>query len=287
MKKISISQAWSYATSFFSDQHSNHAIILIGVGIVIPLILNIVTGGAAAGAAMTPEQLMSGGGLAAIGGMAVLVGLIAYILQTGSYFASWRMGLAPGEESVGSALSYGMVAALPVLLLGIGFVLVIGLIFTIIFGASFLPMLMGGAAGGNEPSLATAGLVLLAIPVFFAIMLWLAARFCCIGPVMAAKRSYNPLTGLAESWRMTGASQWKLMGYFVLLGIVMFILFLIIGMIAGVSLVAGGGGMSGSSLTIFMILGSLLSIPIIYAYVAIPAGIYRALGGDNPSDVFA
>ena len=39
MNRISISQAWSYATSFFAGQGANHAIILIGVGIVAPLIL--------------------------------------------------------------------------------------------------------------------------------------------------------------------------------------------------------------------------------------------------------
>jgi hypothetical protein len=290
MNKISISQAWSYATSFFSDQHGNHAILLIGIGIVGPLILNIVTGGAAAGAALTPDQLASGAALGAIGGLAIIAGLLGYVLQTGSYYASWRMGLAPGQESLGSAISYGMVASLPVLLVTIGFILVFGILFGIIFGASFLPMLMGGAAGADNFNPAMGLGILLAIPVFLFLMLWLAARLCCMAPVMAANRSYNPLTAIAESWRMTAASQWKLMGYFVLIGIIIVIISMIFAMIAGVSMLAGGaaGGELGTgSMVTFMVVGSLVSIPLAYLSVAIPAGIFRALGGGNNSDVFA
>lgn len=290
MNKISISQAWAYATSFFSDQHSNHAILLIGIGIVGPLILNIMTGGAAAGAALTPDQLTSGAALGAIGGLAILVGLLGYVLQTGSYYASWRMGLAPGEESLGSAISYGMVASLPALLVSIGFILIFGILFGIIFGASFLPLLMGGAAGADNFNPAMGLGILLALPLFLVLILWLAARFCCMAPVMAANRSYNPLTALAESWRMTAASQWKLMAYFVLIGIVIVIISMIFAMIAGVSMLAGGaagGEMGTGSMVTFMIVGSLVSIPLAYVSVGIPAGIYRALGGGNNSDVFA
>src|SRR3546814_3650582 len=37
------------------------------------------------------------------------------------------------------------------------------------------------------------------------------------------------------SWRMTAASQWKILAYFILLGIAMFVVFMILGMIVGVS----------------------------------------------------
>lgn len=284
MNRISINQAWAYATSFFGDQHANHAILLIGVGIGGPLLLSILTGGASAGAMVTPDQLASGAAIGAISALAILAALIGYILQSGSYFASWRMGLEPGEETIGSALGYGLVAALPVLLVSLGFLLLIGILAGMVFGAALFPMLLGNSS--QAMSTGTAGLVLLALPVFLALLLWLAARFCCMGPVMAASRSLNPLSALAESWRMTAASQWKLMGYFVLIFIVVIILSMIVGMVAGVSMLASGGSVTGLS-TGALIIGALLSIPTAYLTVAVPAGIYQALGGTNAGEVFS
>jgi hypothetical protein len=283
MNPISISQAWAYATSFFSDQHQNHAILLIGVGVLGPLLLNLATGGAAAGAMVTPDQLASGAAIGAIGGMAILAGLIGYILQSGSYFASWRMGLEPGKESIGSAVGYGLVAALPVMLVSIGFIIVIGIVAGIVFGAALFPILLG--RGSDGAALGSLGGMLLALPLALVAMLWLAARFCCMGPVMAANRSFNPLLGLAESWRMTGAAQWKLMGYFVLIFIVVLILSMIFGMVAGVSMLVGGG--AGGLTTFALISSAVVGIPMAYLTVAVPAGIYRALGGGNAGNVFA
>lgn len=283
MNRISISQAWAYATSFFSDQHSNHAIALIGVGIAVPTVLQLLLGGPA----LDPSTFASGAAsMAALGGTVFLLGLIAFILQMGSYFASWRMGLAPGQESVGSALGYGLVAALPVLLVAIAFVVVVGLVIGVLFGGAMLPMLMSGdptAAG----AVGSVGLALLAVPVILAFGLWLSARLCVMGPIMAAGRSFNPLPALAESWRMTAASQWKLMGYFVLLFIVALILTMILGLVFGVSALVGGGAPGTGSIILITIVSALVSIPIAYLYVGIPAGIYKALGGGDRADIFA
>lgn len=287
MTKININDAWAYATSFFSDQHANHAIILIGVGIVGPLLLNILLGGAAGGAAMDPAALATGAAsMAAFSGTVILLGFISFAVQTGSYFASWRMGLAPGEESIGSAIGYGVVAALPVLLVSLAFVLVLGIVLGVVFGASIVPLIMSGGTPTNAQAAGAGISMLVGLPFFLVFVLWLAARFCCMGPVMADQRTYNPITGLTGSWRMTGASQWKLMGYFVLIFIVFLIISAIVGMVAGVSMMAGAQpGGAGFGLT--MILGSVIGIPLAYFYVAVPAGIYRALGGGAAADVFA
>lgn len=284
MNKISISQAWSYATSFFAGQGANHAIALIGVGIVVPLVLQLALGG---GAAMTdPMSFAGGGGMAAMGGLMILLSLINYILQTGSYFASWRIGLTGGAEPLGSALAYGLVAALPTLLLVIVVVLVLALLGFVVFGSALAPMMMSGQP--SEAAAAGSGiLMLLLMLLFFLFMVWLAARFCCTGPVMADQRTYNILTGLGESWRMTAVSQWKIFGYFILIGVAFFVIFLILGMIVGVSMFAGGGVPSGGSMIGLVIGALLLSIPMAYLQVGVPAGIYRALGGRSQADVFA
>lgn len=283
MNRISISQAWSYATSFFSGQGVNHAIALIGVGIIIPLILQFALGG---GAALTdPMSFASGGGVMAMGGSMILLGLANYILQTGSFFASWRIGLTHGREPVGAALAYGLIAALPTLLLLIAVVLILVLIAFVLFGSAFTSL-----AGGNPDPRTAAGagvFVLLMIPVFFLFCAWLAGRLSCTGPIMADRRSYNILSGMADSWRMTGASQWKLLGYFVLLFIAAMVISMILGAIVGVSVFASGGTPSAGSFVGIAIGGLLLGVPMAYLQVAIPAGIYRALGSTNQSDIFA
>lgn len=285
MNRISISQAWAYATSFFSDQHSNHAIALIGVGIVVPTLLQILMGGGAA--ALDPATLASGAdALAALGASVFLLGLIAFVIQTGSYFASWRMGLAPGQESIGTALGYGLVAALPVLLVFIGFILVFGIVFGVLFGGAMIPLLMGGG-GSVDGAAGSLGMMLLAFPLIIVFTLWLSARFCVMGPIMAAGRSFNPIPALAGSWRMTAASQWKLMGYFFLLFIVAMVLMMVLSIVFGISMLAGAAEPGGGSIAMLTIMSALIGIPIAYLYVGIPAGIYKALGGGDTSDVFA
>lgn len=281
MSKISIGQAWSYAVSFFAGQGVNHAIVLIGVGIFAPMILQFGIGG---GAAITDPMAFAGGGMAALGGMMILLSIIGYIIQTGSYFASWRIGLTNGGEPLGSALGFGIIAALPVLLLGIALGLALAAIAFLIFGSAMAPMLMGGSP---EAAAGTGALLLLLIPVFLFVALWLAARFCCMGPIMADRRSYNVISALGESWRLTAASQWKIIGYFVLLFVAAIVIFMILAMIVGVSMFAGGGAPDGGALVAMIVGGLLLGIPMAYLQVGIPAGIYKALGGSSPSDIFA
>lgn len=289
MNRISISQAWSHATSFFNGQMANHAIILIGVGIVIPFILQFALMGGAAANMFDPAALASGGAgaLAAMSGTVMVLALVNYILQNGSYFASWRLGLSGGQEGVGPALAYGMVAALPFLLLSIVIVIIVGLAAFLIFGSALAPMMMGGAQPSESQAMGAVGLVLLALPIFLLLILWLAARFCCMGPVMADRGTYNILTGLGESWRLTAASQWKIMGYFILIFIVLLVIFFIVGMVAGVSMLASGGAPSGESVIGVVIAALLLGVPMAYLQVAVPAGIYRALGQGNVADVFS
>lgn len=285
MNRISISEAWSYATGFFSGQAVQHAIVLIGVGIAAPLILQLLLGG---GATMFDPAAMaenSAGLIAAMGATGVLLGIVNYVLQTGSYFASWRIGLTNGGEPVGAALGYGMIASLPVLLLAVVVVLLLGIIGFLFFGSALTTL----ASGGEPSSSALMGIYLaffLIAPLFLLFLVWLAARLCCTGPYMADQRSYNVLAALGASWRMTAASQWKIFAYFILLGVALIVIFMILGMIVGVSLLAGGAPGTGSMLG--LIIGAiLLSVPMAYLQVGVPAGLYRALGGTNRSDVFA
>src|SRR3546814_11766023 len=64
-----------------------------------------------------------------------------------------------------------------------------------------------GAIGG--------GAILLMIILYVAMivfLLWVQGRFMVAGPVMAERLTRNPVTGLGESWRLTGPSQWVIVG---------------------------------------------------------------------------
>lgn len=286
VNNISISQAWSYATSFFSGRAAEHAIALIGVGIAVPLILQLALGGGMA--AFDPARMTSGAGaFAAFSGFAILLGLVNYILQTGSYFASWRLGFSDGQENVGGALSYGLIAALPVLLFTAAILFVIGIIGFLLFGGAFAPALLNGRQPSRSALAGMGFAMLILVPLFLLFIVWLAARQRCTGPIMADKRTFNVLTGLSESWRITGAAQWKIFAYFILLGIAFLVIAMILGAVVGFSVFASGG-MPGAGSMVGLIVGSIvMSIPVAYLQVGIPAGIYRALGPVDAGSVFA
>src|SRR3546814_14660265 len=90
--------------------------------------------------------------LAAFGATAFLVGIVNFVVQTGSYYASWRIGLTGGGEPLGSAIGYGLVAALPVLLLAVAVVLVFGIVGFLIAGGALM-----SAANGQERKSVGAG----------------------------------------------------------------------------------------------------------------------------------
>ena len=69
------------------------------------------------------------------------------------------------------------------------------------------------------------------------------------------KRTFNVLTGLSESWRITGAAQWKIFAYFILLGIAFLVIAMILGAVVGFSVFASGG-MPGAGSMVGLIVGS-------------------------------
>src|SRR3546814_17438873 len=68
------------------------------------------------------------------------------------------------------------------------------------------PFKSGALSGG---AMAVAFVYFVAVLVFF---LLLQVRLSVAGPVMAHKLTRNPVTGLTESWKLTGASQWAIVG---------------------------------------------------------------------------
>jgi hypothetical protein len=317
MNRFSIGQAWSHATGFFSGHAANHAIALIGIGIVIPLALQWIIVGNPMANALNPAMMADPSMMAGMGMGILVVSLLSYVLQFGSYFASWRLGLGSNASDLAGGLRFGGIAALVLvgLLLGtlivagllayaispwvaVPFILLLLLCFVIMYPALFgflalifvllavfgsfalssMAPMMGGGAGG--------GLGILIMVLVAVLLLWLAARLCCTAPSMADREEYLPFEAMKRSWAMTSEGQWRIAGYFLLIGAVILVLAIILGLIVGSAFqsMVMGGGVPGFGTVILMTV--LISIPMAYFTVAIPGGIYRALGQDDVSQVF-
>lgn len=289
MGGFSIGEAWSQGVAFLSS-HFKMILIYVAAGVLIPLVLQLLLVGGSMQSLFDPQAMMASGAggdpfaaLSALGFGAMISAILGNIIQSTSYFASWRHGLTGGTEEPASAVTYGFQAAimwlLATIVLAIAAALVIGLPLGLLFG--------GLAAGGADGS-SMGVLSVLLVPVLLFLLLWLMARLSVTGPAMADARSANPLYGITTSWRLTGPSQWPILGYLVVLIIALIVLAMILGMIAGIGMIGAGGGDLGAGMMITMIIsGIILGIPMALAYVAIPAGIYRALVPNNAGEVFA
>jgi hypothetical protein len=285
---FSIGEAWSQAVAFLSA-HFKMILIYAAAGVLLPLVIQLLLIGGTLESMLDPQAMIASGdnpfaALGAFGAGFVVAAILGQIIQSASYYASWRHGLSGGTEEPASTVTYALGAAamwlIATIVLVIAAVLLIGLPLGLL-GA-------GAAAGGDASSLG--GLFLILIPVMFFLFLWLGARLSVIGPAMADARSVNPLYGIAASWRLTGPSQWPILGYMVVLLIGFIVLAMILGMIAAIGMIGAAG--AGGELSAGMFIGTMISgiiagIPIALAYVAIPAGIYRTLVPNNAGDVFA
>jgi hypothetical protein len=120
------------------------------------------------------------------------------------------------------------------------------------------------------------------------LLFWMAVRFSCTTCVMADRKSFNLLAGMTESWRLTSANQWRITGYLALLGIVLCVIFIVVGMLIGAGMMGSfQGGVPEMGLGT-QIIGLIIAIPFAYLLVLVPAGIYRELVEEVPAaEVFA
>jgi hypothetical protein len=233
-------------------------------------------------------------------GLIFLLVFLFLPLFVGSQLIAWRHAYVRGETSVlgdiGWALGAGFTAAFSMLVVGIAVVIVMWIVLAIL---SLIAVAIFGAAGGFGPTAftdpaASAGLgggliALLAIfyILFYGAYFWFYGRLIAAGPVMAAQRSFNPFSALAQSWRQTGRSQWTI------LGIQLLVLVAVIAIVAAIAL-AGGAGAAASDPTEASNTASLLIIifvypPMLLYSVALPYAVYRETGDHSAesSDIFA
>ena len=303
-----MANAWTWGVRFFAGNWPRHALILVGIGILVPMALRFALAG---DVAMTSPADPSGSEAGPAAGIALAAG---YVLQLASLFASWRLGFGRGE-TLGRALLFGMVAGV---LVAVGFGLVMALVaaafgvvgaplaallsllWLMAFLALILTFLAGllavgiclvlalamafGTATGNMGFAATivggSGFVVVLLIVLSGVMLWLAARFSCTVTLMAERKSYNLFAAMRESWSLTWDDEWRIFRYLALLGLAAALLVVAVAVAGGAVFAGAFGGNPGPTAGIGAALIQIgLSVPVAFLTVLVPAGIHRELAG--------
>lgn len=293
MTKMSIGAAFSETFAFLKANWQQMLLWIGGALVVVGLLGYLFLGSTFSAMALAPNDpsLIMGAF-----GKIFLFALIAVIILYGVSMLIWRGGLHPGEApnfawafQAGPAFAFGMFV---VMVAAYILVFIVMFILTLIFGAALGGMgalspsaLESGAAGAVG-----GGAIFLMIILYIAVivfMLWVQARFSVAGPVMADRLTRNPVTGLGESWRLTAASQWAIVGFYLLFTIGIFIYALIAGMIFGGILGAIAGGSVVGAILTMIVMAAAVYLPMIMISFSMPIGIYRALAPRASGDVFA
>ena len=290
MTKMSIGAAFAETFAFLKANWMQMLIWVGGALAIVGLLGYLFLGSTFSAMALAPNDpsLVMG----AFGQIA-LFALIAAIIFYGVSMLIWRGGMHPGEApnfawafQAGPALAFGMFV---VMIAAYIVIFIIMLVLTLIFGAA-----MGGMGGLSPAALESGavggGAILLMIILYIGLlvfMLWVQGRFMVAGPVMADQLTRNPMTGLGESWRLTAASQWTIVGFYLLFTIGVFIYALIAGMIFGGVLGAILGGSVVGAILSMIVMAALVYLPIIMISFSMPVGVYRALAPRASGDVFA
>lgn len=125
-------------------------------------------------------------------------------------------------------------------------------------------------------------LVIILVILYLLSLLFLAAKFALIMPVMVYERRLNPFGALARAWRLTSGNSWRLFGFFILLTLVYVA---IVGIATGSILAAFSAAIAEGSTVARIasgVFGGLLGAAVSIASAAIIVAIYRQLAG--PTD---
>lgn len=291
MVKMSIGAAFSETFAFLRANWMQMLIWVGGALLVVGLLGYLLLGSTFSALAMAPNDptIMMG----AFGKIA-LFGLVAAVILYAACMLIWRGGMHPGEApnfgwalQAGPAFAFGMFV---VFIVAYIIIFIIMLVFGLIFGAAL------GGMGGFSPSAMESGAVgggTIAIGIILYIgllvfMLWVQGRFMVAGPVMADRLTRNPITGLTESWKLTQASQWTIVGFYLLFTILIVVYAFVAGLIFGAIL----GGIAGSGSIVAAIISMIITAAVVYLPIlmisfSMPIGVYRALAPRGSSDVFA
>lgn len=241
--------------------------------------------------------------MAVFGGL-MLAMVVAGVFYFAGSFLSWRHALTGGSEPVLSNLGWALGASAMSLLAMIAITIILYVVLAVVMLLVFAVLGLGGGLAGGlaspDAGLAGAGVgIIIGIVLLYVVMIvgfyWVYGRLMAAGPVMAALRTVNPITGLTESWRLTRPSQWVIVGFQLLIALMSFVLSMLAGLVMGAAaagFAAGfdsGGDPGTIAGLISLAIALLVYVPILVIAVAMPMAVYRQVSeGDMQSgEIFA
>ena len=290
MAKMSIGAAFSETFAFIRSNWTQMLLWVGGAVVVCGLLGFLMIGSTMTAMAMSPnDPSLIMGAFSRI----FLFGILAAVILYAACMLIWRGGLHPGEApNFGWAVQAGPAFALGMAVVMIGayiLVIILSLILALVFGAA-----IGGVSGFSPQAFQSGaiggGAMLLIILYYIAILvflLWLQSRLSVAGPVMAERLTRNPVTGIAESWRMTAASQWTIVGFFLLFTILSIVYGMVAGLIFGGIMGAVAGGSTVGAVITMIVMALVVYVPLLLVSFAMPVGVYRAIAPRTSTDVFA
>lgn len=292
MIKMTIGAAISETFAFL---RANWLQMLLWLGGAV--VLTALLGWLLLGGSMTRMMMSQGDPSVALGffGSFFLFAIFAGTIIFAASLLIWRSGLVGGDPASDIGWGLGAGAAYMVGMMVVYIATVI-LMYIVIFIIGLLAFAVFGASGMSLESLATggasAGLIFFGVLFYIGIIvffLWFFGRLSVAGPLMAVERSSNPFSAFIESWRLTGASQWTIVGFNVIMTILFLIFFFVVSMVfGGVSsamMMSPDAGI-GSMIPI-LLLAIIFYVPTIMVSMSMPAAVYRCISAKSGSDVFA
>lgn len=320
MSGFSIRGAWTLGIGFFTRHWPGMALILLLLGFAVPLALQYGLIGGPIETVNLGRVGPDPYGNSWLSDRPVVIAILfaGYVGQAASFFACWRLGFG---ASLARALVYGLLAGLLAILIAaaaravgqyasellawpdtwllatLAFTLPLLVPFALFFvtqtvivaGVVLLVLsvlMIVGAATGSLGAAATLvggdGAIAVLLLVLSGLLFWLAGRLSCATPLMAARGSFNVWAAARDSFRMTLDDQAAITRYLFLigavLGLVVIGLSFALGLGAG-AIPRGGVGYTFDTATLLPRLG--LAVPFAFLSVIVPAGIYRALKGEE------
>ncbi len=267
--KFDMSLAWNEAVAMI---RANAEVLLVVAGIFFflpSLVMTLAMPAMGQMAAFDPENLQAiSAEITQIYADWWWLILIAFVLQLVGYLSLLALLRDYARPTVGEAIKTGFTGLLPAIGTYLLFSIGLGLALMVIF-APF-------AALGLAALAAIAILIALAAAVYAMVKVSLSA------PVIAIEKVFNPLAVLVRSWQLTKGNSLRIFGFFLLIGIVYFVLSILVGMVI-MGLLTLLGDEAGAIVN--GVLSGLLGTITTVVFVAVLAAIHRQLAGPSTAAV--
>jgi lysylphosphatidylglycerol synthetase-like protein (DUF2156 family) len=204
-------------------------------------------------------------------GPMIWFGLLSFALQSVGYLALLALLTDRSRPTVGEALRLA-VRALPTVLGA-----------AVLFFAGYMgAVLLLAVAGAGLAKISGLGaIVAIAVIALIVGVVYAMVKFSLILPVVVIEQTFNPVTALARSWRLTKGNSARLLAFYLLLAVVYFVIIMVVTMIV-MALAVAIAGQGKLSLLIGGVFSGVVGAAASVMLTAVLAAIHRQLAGPGP-----